>query len=806
MIKLRKSLITITLLSSLTLSIIIFPLSTFAVFEGIHTLTDRVTAVWENRYDGTADNIRAEPGDITTDLDGNIYVTGFATYIHGETSNTDSATIKYNPLGQEIWVATYNSPDNLSDGTGHIGLDAQGNIYVGGTSTGGVGDTILIIKYDANSGQELWANRRYFIGKIPFNRDMKVDAAGNVYITGDLLDIATNRRNIYILKYNSLGVEQWITEYTNPIGNAVANAIAIDLNGNVYLTGFYKSSTEKLQCGGTNLDYITIKYSSEGTQQWVATYEGTAEVEDVAHALTIDNTGNIYVTGESFNVDSACRSTAPADFATIKYGANGTELWIQRHSRTTNSKNRARAIAVDESGDIYITGPSSPTGHTDNEDYGTVKYTSQGNLVWVSYYDGPVSGRDFPVSIALDAEGNIYVAGNSEDPAVAEGNQFDYATVKYNPTGKEIWVARYDGPAHGHDVVRDIALSSNGKVYVTGVSQHIFPNSDDWATIKYSTVSPTQLNYIGSQFFVFKGSQIILSSRLTQTTGGAVPGKVIEFLITDGTNSLAANAITDTNGDATTTVTVDLPRGTYSLTASFPGNEDFGAATTDPLNLTVDEAVLDYTGDLIVQRGSNTNLSARLRALETDSGIENKQIMFLITDGTNTLSTQATTDFNGVADSIVQVNLPIGLYTITASFAGDGEVPPVTSPSLDFTVFEPTPGMNTSGGGVFVDAGSIKSFGFSVRYRQGQEDPTGNLSFRDIQGSIQVISDVIEYLVVSGNTARFGGACTVNGEPCTFSVDVTAGGQSVGIFSIALSTGYSASGILTGGNIVSQEN
>src|SRR5882672_4559415 len=87
---------------------------------------------------------------------------------------------------------------------------------------------------------------------------------------------------------------------------------------------------------------------------------------------------------------------------------------------------------------------------------------------WVRRYDGPAgNGIDYANDIAVDVSGNVYVTGKS----AGNGTNYDYATVKYNSSGTLLWAARYDGPAgNGMDVAKSIAVDGAGNVYVTGGS------------------------------------------------------------------------------------------------------------------------------------------------------------------------------------------------------------------------------------------------------------------------------------------------------------------------------------------------
>jgi len=100
----------------------------------------------------------------------------------------------------------------------------------------------------------------------------------------------SNNYDILVAKYNSSGVLQWIQQY-NGAGNGddMALGLYIDASGNVYITGTVTTAT--------NVDAITIKYNSSGTQQWLTTYNGTGSAFDSGTDLTTDASGNVYITG-----------------------------------------------------------------------------------------------------------------------------------------------------------------------------------------------------------------------------------------------------------------------------------------------------------------------------------------------------------------------------------------------------------------------------------------------------------------------------------------------------------------------------
>ena len=230
-----------------------------------------------------------------------------------------------------------------------------------------------------------------------------MDGSGNVYVTGwrwggDAdFDYAT-------IKYAPNGDTLWIRLY-----NGVADDydeptdIAVDGDGNVYVTG-------ESWVGGPALnDYATIKYAPNGDTLWVRRYD---DAEDRATALAVDDSGNLYVTGRG-----------EYDYVTIKYAPNGDTLWLRRYAELIYAYEYPNALAIGDNGNIYVTGFNRawPIGEND---YATVAYSSNGDSLWIKTYNGPADALDDAFALAVDDSGNVYVTGSSEG---------DYATIKYSP-------------------------------------------------------------------------------------------------------------------------------------------------------------------------------------------------------------------------------------------------------------------------------------------------------------------------------------------------------------------------------------
>ncbi len=263
--------------------------------------------------------------------------------------------------------------------------------------------------------------------------------------------------------------QEWVALYTGPNTlNRAAYAVAVDQWGKVYVTG---SNSFDWEPGS---DIVTIKYNALGSEQWVATYHGSGNNADVPVDLKLDQSGNLYIVGYSVNAGSG------SDILILKYDPWGTLLWAASFNGPLNGADWAFSLALDAAANVYVTGCCS-TGLLSSRDFATVKYDSSGILQWSAIYNGPGNGLDEANSIALDDAGNVLVTGRS----MGVGTNLDYATIKYDSTGNQLWVARYDGPSGGEDQMCKLALDSGGNVYVTGWSSQATAYPFDWATVKY---------------------------------------------------------------------------------------------------------------------------------------------------------------------------------------------------------------------------------------------------------------------------------------------------------------------------------
>ncbi len=423
---------------------------------------------WVSRYNG-AGNTLDWAYAITMDPSGNIIVTGYST---GSGTGKDYKTIKYDQTGNILWVATYNGPINGGDYSNALAVDNSGNIFVTGrVDYGPTSADIVTIKYNS-SGVQQWASRYSGAANgVDEGKTIHLQDDGSVIVGGKTTTASTGI-DFIIIKYNSDGTEAWVSTYTGPGANEDYVIKAdIDASGNVYAGGCSIGA-------GTGLDLAVVKYNSSGVQQWVKRYNGAGNGGDALVGLQVDNSGNVVAGGYCDNGPATMH-----DFLTIKYDPAGNVLWEKRFDGSSHITDVASAMVVDASDNIYLTGLATQmSGTRPDSNYATVKYDPSGNLQWATYYDGPSNSVDVSRSIFVDNNLNVYITGSSKGI-----NSDDYATVKYSSSGVQQWVMSYNGTGNSNDYSSSLIADNEGNAYVTGRSTGSGTDYD-YATIKYGNL------------------------------------------------------------------------------------------------------------------------------------------------------------------------------------------------------------------------------------------------------------------------------------------------------------------------------
>jgi uncharacterized delta-60 repeat protein len=445
--------------------------------NGVYITGNEVTI----RYDASSGNLsweifnRIYSPSIAVDNRNGLYISGS---VFNNDTGWDYTTIRYDAAsGEKDWESLYNGENNNSEFSAAIAVDNNGGVYVTGTSYGenAAGSAYVTVRYDAATGTKTWDNS-FSQASFFWKPYIDVDNMGGVFVTGTTYNDMTGY-DITTIRYDAAtGEQKWSSSY-NGEGNGSDRVrdIAVDNQGNVFVTGV---------SGDTYIEskYITISYDGDtGEQLWATTYSDEGNTTHWATAIAVDDSG-VYVTGSSRTGSNSNQ------FTTIRYDAtSGSPLWISSYKGKEKGSHEATGIVLDNHGGVIVTGYDF-TKKT-SRDLITIRYkAATGDRDWEQRYNSFGSQSDGGIAIAVDAAGNSYVTGTSSNYNYSTGMD-SIVTIKYSPTGEELWVQVYGKGLSSS--VRAIAIDHKGGVYVAGTSIRESTGSE-FVTIRYDAITGHQ--------------------------------------------------------------------------------------------------------------------------------------------------------------------------------------------------------------------------------------------------------------------------------------------------------------------------
>ena len=316
------------------------------------------TLLWSSEWNGIA-NLYDIPTCITTDPDGNVYISGTTLSL---TTQTDYATIKLNASGVLQWTNLYNYA-NLHDVATAISILPNGDVLVTGGSASAVDAwDFTTIKYAYNTGSQLAESRINVPGAgLDKATAMVRDNTGNVYLTG--YTETNGHRDMQTIKLSpNLGL-LWSQTFDGEGLDDIGKAIGLDADGNAYITG-----TTYKNIGGS--DFITIKYDASGNEVWASHIRARNDRTFAdATKISVAPNGDTYVTG---TVDNGTQT----DILTVMYNTEG-RLQFERQYDGNGQIDKSLDVQSDSDGNLYVTGLATMPEGTK---YATIKY---------SYFDKP---------------------------------------------------------------------------------------------------------------------------------------------------------------------------------------------------------------------------------------------------------------------------------------------------------------------------------------------------------------------------------------------------------------------------------
>ncbi|MEI6490020.1 MAG: T9SS type A sorting domain-containing protein [Bacteroidota bacterium] len=408
--------------------------------------------------------------------------------------------------------APFSGGNNIAVGN-KVAADLAGNVYVTGrfnTNATLFGTTTLanqgffIAKYNSTGGF-LWAKGQTGIYSS-VGLDIITDNAGNAYVTGSFGNSITlggitltsaGSDDGFIAKYDSMGTIQWAKRFGGASGYESGNSLTLSANGNIFVAGSFTSSTMTIGSStvtnnaNTGLkDIFIAKFDVNGNALWAKGCGGAKN--DSPNGIALDATNNIFITGTFMSSTMVVGGTTLHNSVTtnndaflIKADSLGNFSWA-KSIEATGGYAESYGLATDALGNIYFTGDfkggSAVFGTNtvpnlspiDSNNIFLSKYDAGGNEVWTNTGYGTSGGRG-AYDLAMDASGNIYIAGGFGGGSVSFGTTTISSTVgsssmvvKFNQAGSFQW--GYGAGGTGSMSLGDalgIAVGP-GNVYFTG--------------------------------------------------------------------------------------------------------------------------------------------------------------------------------------------------------------------------------------------------------------------------------------------------------------------------------------------------
>ncbi len=353
-------------------------------------------------------------------------------------------------------------------------VDDAGDVYVTGDTRGAMDgnsnhgmEDMFLTKIGAD-GVRRWTLQRG-TGNYDAGTAVAVDVSGNVYVAGDSqgsLDGNTSSGDldVFLMKFDRDGVWQW-TRQLGTSGSDYVSAMALDGNGNVYITGPTYGAFNGYQNAG-NQDYFLIKFDTAGGWQW--TYQNGTPGYDPSAALAVDNNGNLYLTGATNGALDGNTGSGNYDVFLSKFDANGARLWTRL--RGTAGSDGTAGIALDAKGNILVAGTTG--GGLDGNisagagDIFMMQFDNNGVWQWSRQRGSTLN--DSASALLRDSKGGLYIAGTTYgnvDGNTSSGGT-DMILIKYDNAG--LWQWSQQRGSNGAEYIYTAAISYDDFVYVGG--------------------------------------------------------------------------------------------------------------------------------------------------------------------------------------------------------------------------------------------------------------------------------------------------------------------------------------------------
>jgi hypothetical protein len=410
-------------------------------------------------------------------------------------------TFSFNLSAQDIYLHLA----KVLGGNGYVNsnaieVDGNGNIYTTGAFLRdssdfdpGAGvynmissDTLysdaFVSRLDANGNFDYAYSMGSAYNKQDQGAALISDASNNIFIAGYFFDttdfnpdpnttfnlVSSGQSDCFISKLNSSKQLQWAKK-TGGGGRDTYNDIDMDNDGNIYATGIYIN------------DFIVYKFNPQGDTVWSRRYASVNQVA-TGYDIAVDDSGNVYVTGYSWGMNML-PSNGNEDAFVMKFDTDGNLTWAK--SFGGSSLDFGNGLTLDGSGNLYVTGlfsgtvdfnPSTTSADTffmtsaGDRDVYVLKLTTAGDFVWAVRAGG--TGTDAGGNIVMDGAGDIFITGSFNSSAdfgtttLTSAGGTDAFFAKLNSNGNFLWAKQIGGT--GNDGIRDIKIDASDNIFLTG--------------------------------------------------------------------------------------------------------------------------------------------------------------------------------------------------------------------------------------------------------------------------------------------------------------------------------------------------
>jgi len=315
-----------------------------------------------------------------------------------------------------------------------MALDKEGNLLITGYRLGddNTVDT-WIAKYD-EQGNEIWLNflsSAFKASVLISPTGIALDRKSNIFISGYNITL-TGNSNGWLLKINTKGETQWL-ESIDLSGSEYAADVTLS-HGDIFITGSSDASVDTTPNNGTK-DVRIAHYDSNGTQQWIKQID--SDYTDFVVDISSDHLGGFYLTGYTFGAlrTLPLQKNHSQDAWIARYDHNGNLLWIKQFGGSNTDS--ATAMTVDNHGNVYITGLALGNQYANtesDENMWVAKLDSQGKRIWTRVLR--LLGQEQPYAIDIDLRGELLVSGTVLTTAGEDNNAF---LIKLSSSGRLIW-------------------------------------------------------------------------------------------------------------------------------------------------------------------------------------------------------------------------------------------------------------------------------------------------------------------------------------------------------------------------------